>query len=76
MQAKYSVTIPWAGIIYIDPITGALSWDRPIADPVIKGYVKRYLFDEGFVEQALGILDPAINDDIDTLLRSVDDFSF
>ncbi|MBV8140981.1 MAG: hypothetical protein JO279_01590 [Verrucomicrobia bacterium] len=75
MQAKYSVTIKWVGIVYIDHRTGALSWERQIADPVIKSYVKKYLCDEGFVEQALAILDPVINDEVKLLLKSVDDFS-
>jgi hypothetical protein len=76
MQAKYSVTNQWVGLVYIDHATGAMSWDQPLADPVVKSYVKKYLFDEGFVEQALGILDPVINDEITTMLNSCDDLSF
>jgi len=72
MQEKYSITFPWVGVVYIDNTTGALSWSRPGADPVAKSYIKKYLFDEGFVEQALGILDPTINDEVRTLLKSLD----
>ena len=28
-------------------------------DPVVKQYAKKYLVQEGFLEQALGVLDPA-----------------
>jgi hypothetical protein len=76
MQAKYTVTNQWVGTVYIDHATGALSWDQTVADPVIKSYVKKYLFDEGFVEQALGILDPVINEEINTLLKSLGDSGF
>ena len=60
------------GTVYINQATGALTWDRPMADPVMKSYAKKYLHDEGFVEQALGILDPVINDEVNLLLKSVD----
>jgi hypothetical protein len=76
MQEKYSVAHPLVGTVHIDPITGALSWGQDNLDPVIKRYVKRYLFDEGFIEQALGMLDPVIDQDITALLEFLPDADF
>jgi hypothetical protein len=74
MQAKYSVAIHLVGTVHINRATGALSWDRENLDPVIKSYIKKYLFDEGFIEHALGMLDPAIDQEITALLDSLSDF--
>jgi hypothetical protein len=52
--------------------TGALSWDQKNLDPVIQRYVKRYLFDEGFIE-ALGILDPRLDRGITELLKGLNE---
>jgi hypothetical protein len=73
MQAKYSVAIHPAGSVYIHHATGALSWDQKNLDPLIKSYVKKYLFDEGFIEHALGMLDPVIDQEIAALLESLSD---
>jgi len=73
MQAKYSVAIHLVGIVQINHSTGALSWDKENLDPVIKSYIKKYLFDEGFVEHALGMLDPALDQEINALLDSLAD---
>ena len=73
MQAKYSVAIHPVGIVDIDHATGALSWDKENLDPVTKSYIKKYLFDEGFIEHALGMLDPAIDQEINALLQSLGD---
>jgi hypothetical protein len=74
MQAKYSVAIHLVGTVHINHATGALNWDRENLDPVIKSYIKKYLFDEGFIEHALGMLDPAIDQEITALLDSLSDF--
>ena len=74
MQAKYSVAIHLVGTVHINHATGALNWDRENLDPVIKSYIKKYLFDEGFIEHALGMLDPAIDQEITALLESLSDF--
>jgi hypothetical protein len=71
MQAKYSVAIHLVGTVQINHSTGALSWDKENLDPVVKSYVKKYLFDEGFIEHALGMLDPAIDQEINALLDSL-----
>jgi hypothetical protein len=69
MQEKYSVAHHLVGAVSIDPITGALTWGQENIDPLIKRYVKRYLFDEGFIEQALGMLEPDIDREIAALLK-------
>jgi len=74
MQAKYSVAIHLVGTVHINHATGALNWERENLDPVIKSYIKKYLFDEGFIEHALGMLDPAIDQEITALLDSLSDF--
>jgi hypothetical protein len=73
MQEKYIVAHPLAGPIHIDHITGALGWNQATIDPLIKRYVKRYLFDEGFIEHALGMLDPAIDHETVLLLKTLTD---
>jgi hypothetical protein len=73
MQDKYTVSHHLAGTVHIDHITGAVSWDQETIDPLIKRYAKRYLFDEGFIEDALGMLDPAIDQEIAALLKNLID---
>jgi hypothetical protein len=34
-------------------------WEEENLDPVVKQYAKKYLVQEGFLEQALGVLNPA-----------------
>ncbi len=76
MQEKYSFTHPLVGTVHIDPVTGALSWDQENLDLVVKRYVKRYLFEEGFIEQALGMLDPALDQQTTALLEGLMDSGF
>jgi hypothetical protein len=76
MQEKYNVSHHLAGTVHIDHITGAVSWDQVTIDPLIKRYAKRYLFDEGFIEHALGLLDPAIDLEIATVLKNLMDPGF
>jgi len=71
MREKYSIANHLAGTVHIDYTTGALSWDQKNLDPVIQSYVKRYLFDEGFIEEALGILDPRLDREVTELLKSL-----
>jgi hypothetical protein len=73
MQENFTVTTHMAGTVYINRVTGALSWDRDKLAPVIRRYVKKYLLDEGFIEHALGILDPQIDQETVTLLKSLMD---
>jgi hypothetical protein len=71
MREKYSIANHLAGTVHIDYTTGALSWDQHNLDPVIQSYVKRYLFDEGFIEEALGVLDPKPDREVIDLLKSL-----
>jgi hypothetical protein len=73
MQEKTSVPNYLVGMVHIAHATGALSWEQKNLDPVIKSYVKRYLFDEGFIEQALGLLDPVLDQQISAELKSLMD---
>jgi hypothetical protein len=58
MQIYLSVTTHEAGIVHINCQSGQLFWEEGNLDPVVKQYAKKYLVQEGFLEQALGILDP------------------
>jgi hypothetical protein len=71
MQENFSVTNNLAGTVHINRCTGALRWDHVNLDPVIRRYVKMYLFDEGFIEHALGTLDPGIDEAVTDLLKSL-----
>jgi hypothetical protein len=73
MQENYSIVHHLVGTVHIHQMTGALSWDRKNLDPVAQRYVKRYLFDEGFIEQALGMLDPALDPKVPEFLQSLVD---
>ena len=59
MQKHLSVMTQAAGVVHINHKTGLLFWEREDLDPVLKQYTKNYLWEEGFIELALGILDPA-----------------
>jgi hypothetical protein len=58
MQKNFSVVTDATGIVHIDRQTGVMLWEQEDLDPVLKQYAKKYLVSEGFLEQALGILDP------------------
>jgi hypothetical protein len=42
-------------------------WEQEDLDPVLKQYAKKYIIDEGFLEQALGALEPLPEREIDSL---------
>ena len=63
MQKYLSVTTHRAGIVHINRQTGHLFWEEENLDPVVQQYAKKYLVQEGFVELALGVLDPEPNYD-------------
>jgi len=71
MHENYCLVNRLAGTVHIDHATGALSWDQENLDPLIKKFVKRYLIDEGFIEQALDMLDPVIDPEINAQLKSL-----
>jgi hypothetical protein len=71
MQENFTVINQLAGTVHINRVTGALSWEREKLDPVIRRYVKKYLLDEGLIEHALGILDPQIDEETVTMLKTL-----
>jgi hypothetical protein len=46
-------------------------WEQEDLDPVSKQYAKKYLVCEGFLEQALGVLDPVPDPEIVLFLDSI-----
>ena len=58
MQKYLSVITHKVGIVHINRQSGHLFWEEENLDPVVKQYAKKYLVQEGFLEQALGVLDP------------------
>jgi hypothetical protein len=72
MQENFSITNHLVGTVHIDQLTGALTWDQANLDPVTQKYVKRYLLDEGFIELALGALDPVLDPELTELLKSLE----
>ncbi|MBV9874860.1 MAG: hypothetical protein JO025_09055 [Verrucomicrobia bacterium] len=71
MQKYLSVKNRKAGIVHINCENGHLFWEEENLDPVSKQYVKKYLVQEGFVELALGVLNPELNFDPDPLLDEI-----
>jgi len=71
MQTHLSVITHTAGIVHINRQTGHLFWEEENLDPVVKQYAKKYLWEEGFIELALGILDPQPNESSDLFLDDV-----
>jgi hypothetical protein len=61
MQKHLSVKTQRAGMVHINRQSGRLFWEEENLDPVVQQYAKKYLVQEGFVEQALGVLDPMPN---------------
>jgi hypothetical protein len=58
MQKHLSVKTQRAGLVHIHRQSGRLFWEEENLDPVVQQYAKKYLVQEGFVEQALGALEP------------------
>jgi hypothetical protein len=71
MQKHLSVMTHNAGIVHINRQSGDLFWEKENLDPVVKQYAKNYLWAEGFIELALGILDPQPNESSDLFLDDV-----
>ena len=71
MQKHLSVKTRKAGIVHINCQNGHLFWEQENLDPVVRQYVKKYLVQEGFVELALGVLNPQPNYDADPLLDEI-----
>ena len=58
MQKYLSVKIREAGVVHINCQSGHMFWEEENLDPVVQQYARKYLVQEGFVEQALGALEP------------------
>jgi hypothetical protein len=71
MQKYLSVKIRKAGVVHINCQTGHLFWEEENLDSVSRQYIKKYLVQEGFVELALGVLDPQPTDDADLFLDEI-----
>jgi hypothetical protein len=71
MQKNLYVQTTTTGIVRIDCQTGVMNWEQDDVDPVLKQYAKKYLVDEGFLEQALGILDPLPDREVALFLDSL-----
>lgn len=65
MQKHLSVKTQRAGMVHINCQSGHLFWEEENLDPIVTQYAKKYLVQEGFLEQALGVLDPKPNYDPD-----------
>jgi len=71
MQKHLSVITQKAGMVHINCQTGHLFWEEENLDPVLQQYAKKYLVQEGFLEQAIGALDPQINESADLFLEDI-----
>jgi hypothetical protein len=71
MQKNFSVVTSATGIVHIDRQTGIIQWEQEDLDPVLKQYAKKYLVCEGFLEQALGVLEPSPGPEIVLFLDSI-----
>jgi hypothetical protein len=71
MQKNFFVLTSATGIVQIDRHTGVIHWEQEDLDPVLKQYAKRYLVCEGFLEQALGVLEPSLDPETVLFLDSI-----
>ena len=71
MQKNLYAVAGATGVVYIDRQTGAMHWEQEDIDPVLKQYAKKYLVCEGFLEQALGALEPSPDPEIVIFLNSI-----
>ncbi|HEY4815001.1 MAG TPA: hypothetical protein VIH58_10015 [Chthoniobacterales bacterium] len=71
MEKRLSVVTRAAGVVHLNHKTGLIVWEREDLDPVLKQYTKNYLWEEGFIELALGILEPRPNESSDLFLDDV-----
>jgi hypothetical protein len=71
MQKYLCVKIRKAGVVHINCQTGHMFWEEENLDPAWRESVKKYLVQEGFVELALGVLNPQPNYDADPFLDEI-----
>ena len=71
MQKYLVVRTRAAGNVRINCRTGRIYSERKNLDPILRRSTRKYLIREGFVEQALGILDPELNESADLFLDDI-----
>ena len=71
MEQYLRVHTPKGGFVRIEIATGNLDWENDDLDPVVRQYAKKYLVIEGFVEQAIGVLDPPPDHEVKAMLDSI-----
>ncbi|MBV8414731.1 MAG: hypothetical protein JO251_05915 [Verrucomicrobia bacterium] len=79
MKKVLAVKTPVGGIVQIIPREDSetavgLSWREAILSDAEKEASRLYLFDEGFIEHAIGTLEP--DKEIERLLREIFDTNF
>ena len=79
MKKVLAIKTPVGGIVQIIPREDSetavgLSWRETILSEVEKEASRLYLFDEGFIEHAIGALEP--DKEIERLLREICDTNF
>jgi hypothetical protein len=71
MEKYLRIHTSMAGFVRVELDTGKLGWERTDLDPVMQQYAQKYLVLEGFVEQAVGALDPAPDSELKAMLDSI-----
>jgi len=71
MEKYLRVYTSIGGFVRIEPTTGNLCWEREDLEPVKKQCAKKYLAIEGFIEQAIGALDPEPDSEVIAMLDSI-----
>ena len=71
MDKYLRVHTPMSGFVRIEIATGDLDWESEDLDPAAMKYAERYLAIEGFIEQAIGTLDPAPDSEVKAILDSI-----
>ena len=71
MDKYLRVHTPTCGFVRSEIATGNLDWESGDLDPVAIKYAEKYLVIEGFVEQAIGALDPAPDSEVMAMLDSI-----
>jgi hypothetical protein len=71
MQKYLSVKTQIAGMAHINRQSGNIFWEEEDLDPVVRQYAKKYLVQEGFLEQALGVLNPQPSYEADPFLDEI-----
>jgi hypothetical protein len=79
MKKVLAIKTPVGGIVQIIPredseTAVSLSWREVILSEIEKEASRLYLFDEGFIEQAIGRLEP--DGEIERFLREISDTNF